>query len=62
MDHHKKIVRAIRQEKDKEKRNRIKADHYRQYVLVVNLQKETMRLYVKHSGLICLDFDGYENR
>tara|TARA_R100001509_G_scaffold28864_1_gene15257 strand:- start:1918 stop:4326 length:2409 start_codon:yes stop_codon:yes gene_type:complete len=54
------IVRAIRSEKDKEERNRLKQS-LPAVCFSGKFTKRNDASILQHSGLICLDFDGYEN-
>ena len=54
------IVRAIRSEKDKEKRNQLKQS-LPAICFSGKFTKRNDSSLVEHSGLICLDFDGYES-
>lgn len=54
------IVRAIRLEKDKEKRNQLKQS-LPAICFSGKFTKRNDASLVSHSGLICLDFDGYES-
>jgi hypothetical protein len=57
----KEIVKRIRQEKDKSERNEIK----KQLPAICFSGKFTKRedsALSEHSGLICLDFDGYQKQ
>ena len=54
------IVRAIRSEKDKEERNRLKQS-LPAVCFSGKFTKRNDASILQHSGIICLDFDGYEN-
>jgi hypothetical protein len=54
------IVRSIRLEKDKEKRNQLKQS-LPAICFSGKFTKRNDASLVSHSGLICLDFDGYES-
>ena len=54
------IVRSIRGEKDKEKRNELKQS-LPAICFSGKFTKRNDASITEHSGLICLDFDGYEN-
>ena len=54
------IVRAIRLEKDKEKRNQLKQT-LPAICFSGKFTKRNDASLIEHSGLICLDFDGYES-
>ena len=54
------VVRAIRSEKDKEKRNQLKQS-LPAICFSGKFTKRNDASITEHSGLICLDFDGYEN-
>ena len=56
----KEIVRSIRLEKDKEKRNQLKQS-LPAICFSGKFTKRNDASLVSHSGLICLDFDGYES-
>jgi len=54
------VVRAIRSEKDKEKRNQLKQS-LPAICFSGKFTKRNDASITQHSGLICLDFDGYES-
>lgn len=56
----KELVKKIRQEKDKHKRNKLKSS-LPAICFSGKFTKRNDASITQHSGLICLDFDGYEN-
>ena len=56
----KELVKSIRSEKDKSKRNELK-QKLPAICFSGKFTKRNDSSLAQHSGLICLDFDGYEN-
>jgi hypothetical protein len=57
----KEVVQAIRNEKDKDKRNKLKST-LPAICFSGTFNKRNDNSLIDHSGLICLDFDGYVNK
>lgn len=57
----KDIVKAIREEKDKEVRNKLKMQ-LPAICFSGTFNKRSDASLIEHSGIICLDFDGYEKK
>ena len=57
----KDLVLAIRKEKDKDKRNQLKQD-LPAICFSGTFNKRSDDSLINHSGLICLDFDGFKNK